>query len=282
MMDGIQDNGTGIAIQGEKINNLRFADDIDLIEESFEMLQKSVDTLNNAGNKAGLKINIGKTKTMVFGREDSEKRLKIGDQVIENVGQFVYLGSLLTWDNNCTKEIQTRIAKAKGIMAGFNNIWKSKQISYKTKLSVLKTCVFSTALYACETWTLKTIDKQKILAFEMYCYRRILHLSWMQKVTNVEVRRTLHIEDDLLQNVMKRKLCLFGHICRMDNSRKIKSVMMGIMEGTGRRGRPNREWLDDIRDWCQKELHSLSRLALDRDTWKNQIKMALDTYGHSP
>ena len=65
-------------------------------------------------------------------------------------------------------------------------------------------------------------DRKKILAFEMYCYRRILHLSWIHKVTNVEVRKRLNVNEDLMQAVMKRKLGLFGHICRMDNSRKIK------------------------------------------------------------
>ena len=70
------------------------------------------------------------------------------------------------------------------------------------------------------------IDRNKILAFEMYCYRRMLHLRWTQRVTNVEVRKRLNIDIDLLQAVMRRKLSLFGHICRMDNSRKLKSVMM--------------------------------------------------------
>src|SRR6218665_3383754 len=71
------------------------------------------------------------------------------------VKEFVYLDSLLTWNNDCTKEIKRRMAKAKGVMAGLNTIWNSKQISYKSKLNVLKTCVFSTALNACETWTIK-------------------------------------------------------------------------------------------------------------------------------
>src|SRR5260221_8754759 len=95
------------------------------------------------------------------------------------------------------------------------------------------------------------------------------------------VRRRLNITKDLMQAVMKRKLGLFGHICRMDNSRKIRSVMMGIMEGTGRRGRTNREWLDDVRDWCQKDVHSLSLLAQDSEMWKQVTKCALDTYGLS-
>ena len=87
--------------------------------------------------------------------------------------------------------------------------------------------------------------------------------------------------EDLMQVIMRRKLGLFGHICRMDNSRKIKCIMLGTMDGTGRRGRPNREWLDDIRDWCQEDIHTLSVLAQDREMWKQKTKFAVDTYGLS-
>src|SRR6218665_2312086 len=279
--ENIQDNGTEVSVQGERINNLRFADDIDLLDYSHEKLQENVHELNIAAQRAGLKINVDKTKAMVFGEETTDMEIKVQDEVIEDVKEFVYLGSLLTWNNDCTKEIKRRTAKAKGVMAGLNTIWNSKQISYKTKLNVLKTCVFSTALYACETWTIKKTDKDKILAFEMYCYRRMLHLNWTMKVTNKEVRKRLNIKTDLMQTIMKRKLGLFGHICRMENSRKIKSVMLGIMDGKGRRGRPNMEWIDNIKEWCNKDLYSLTISALDRKLWKQTIKFALDPYGLS-
>ena len=91
-MDKIQDNGTGILIEGIKIkNNLRFAD-----EQSCETLQENVGLLNNTRNRAGLQINIGKTKTMVFGRKELENEIKVGDQKVENVKEFVCLESLLT------------------------------------------------------------------------------------------------------------------------------------------------------------------------------------------
>jgi len=180
-MDVIQDNKTDISIQGKKINNLRFADDIGMIEENIERLEESVRTLDRAGRNSSLKINIEKTKTMVFGCRHIERHIEIDDRKLENVENFVYLGSVLTWDNDCTKDVRARIAKAKSVMAGFNNIWRSKQISYKTKIRIIKVCVFSVALYACETWMLKKTDKDKILAFEMYCYRRMLHLSWTQQ-----------------------------------------------------------------------------------------------------
>jgi len=101
------------------------------------------------------------------------------------------------------------------------------------------------------------------------------------KVTNQEVRKRLNIKGDILQTLMGRKLSLFGHICRMDDSRKIKSVMLGIMDGKARRGRPNREWVDDIKDWCRQDLYSLTLLAQDRGGWKQVMKCALDTYGRS-
>jgi hypothetical protein len=134
---------------------------------------------------------------------------------------FVYLGSLLTWDNDCSKDIRIRIAKGKGMLESFKTIWKDRNISYATKLSILKTAMFSRMLYGCETWTYKKADKEKILAFEMYCYRRVLRKRWMQKVKNEEVRRRLDVKENLMQVIMKRKLGLFGHVCRMDDSRKI-------------------------------------------------------------
>jgi len=81
-----------------------------------------------------------------------------------------------------------------------------------------------------------------------------------------------------MQAVMRRKLGLFGHVCILKNNRKIKDVMMGMVEGTGRRGRSSREWLDDTRDGCQTNVHSLSLKAQDRKTWKNTIRNALDIY----
>ncbi len=113
--------------------------------------------------------------------------MEIRGRSIENVTEFVYLGSLLTWDNDCNKEIKRRIARASGVMVGFKTIWNSKHISTKTKISIIRTCVMSVLLYACETWTLRKKDKGLLLAFEMKCYRRILHIHWHLKITNVEV-----------------------------------------------------------------------------------------------
>ena len=85
-----------------------------------------------------------------------------------------------------------------------------------------------------------------------------------------------------MQTIMRRKLALFGHICRMKNDRKIKSVMMGTMEGTGKRGRPNREWLDDVKDWCQKDVHILSRWHKIEKYGKRRLNMHWTPTGFLP
>jgi hypothetical protein len=282
VMDSIRDNGTGISVHGHKINNLKFADDIDLLEENRDELQGNLEKINEAGKAAGLEINIDKTMTMMFGQEDIVKALEIDGRAVANVTEFVYLGSLLTWDNDCTKEIKRRIARATGAMAGFKTIWNSKHISTATKINIIRTCVMSVLLYACETWTLKKRDRDSLLAFEMRCYRRILHIRWQQRTTNVEVRRRAGNTKNIVQIIMERKLSLFGHICRMEDNRLVKCVVFGIMDGATRRGRPSREWLDDIKEWCQMDIHTLSRMARDRAQWRGIVRRALDTNGREP
>jgi len=104
-------------------------------------------------------------------------------------------------------------------------IWKSKNITDELKLKVLRTCVFSVALHACETWTLEKIDRNRLRAFEMYCYRRMLRISWTAKERNENIRRKLRINENIIQTIAKRKLGVFGHIQRMDSSRKLKVVV---------------------------------------------------------
>ena len=279
IMDPIRDNGTGVSVQGHLVNNLKFADHVDLLEEDRDKLQGNLERINEAGEAAGLHINTEKTMTMVFGQEDIKEGLKIKGRIIENITEFVYLGSLLTWDNDCNKEIKRKIARATGAMAGFKTIWKSKHISTETKINIVRTCVLSVLLYACETWTLRRKDRVSLLTFEMKCYRRILHIRWQQRITNVEVRRRVGNTKNIVQIIMERKLSLFGHICRMEDNRLVKGVVFGIIDGQTRRGRPSREWLDDIKEWCQMDINNLSRMARDRAQWRGIVRRALDTNG---
>ena len=152
-------------------------------------------------------------------------------------------------------------------------------IALETKLSILKTCVFSTMLYGCETWIVTKRCESQILSFERKCYREIRRIGWTQKVTNEELYRKIQLAETLLQKVIQRKLRLFGHICRMDDSRKIKTLVFGMMDGSNKRGRPQREWSDDIEQWCGATLQELSHAALNRQQWAAIVTMASDTNG---
>ena len=156
-------------------------------------------------------------------------------------------------------------------MASLKHIWGSKKMSLDNKLRVLATCVFSVLLYASETWTLKQTDRKKLLAFEMKCYRRVLRINWRDMIRNEDIRSRISKEETVVDIIRRRKLGLFGHICRMGDERLIKHVLFSQMDGKSRRGRPCREWLDDITEWCQRSGHDLFHLAQDRRAWKNLI-----------
>ena len=95
----------------------------------------------------------------------------------------------------------------------------------------------------------------------MRCYRRILNVRWHKKITNEEIRKRMGSQRNIIQIIKERKLNLFGHICRMEDSRLVKEVVFGEMERKIKRGRPKREWLDDIKEWCNEEIHILKRKA---------------------
>ena len=193
--------------------------------------------------------------------------------------KFEYLGSLITWDNNCSEEIKRRIDKATGAMASIKHISNGKKLTIENKLRILTTCVFNVLLYASETWTLKETDKRKLLAFEMKCYRRILRVNWKDMIRNEDIRKRISREETIIDTIKKRKLRLFGHICRMSDNRLVKHVMFGIIDGKPRRGRPCREWLDDIKDWCGRSGQDLCHLAQDRRIWKKLIRTVVGPNG---
>ena len=279
-MDKIKGEGKGISVQGMCINNLRFADDVDILDEDPIELEKTTQELYDEAKKYGLYMNFDKTKTMVFGDKNITRRIVVEGMQLENVERFNYLGSSMTYDLDCKSEIKIRIARGTAALKAMDKVWKSSAINIKTKLKVLKTCVFSTMLYGCETWVLTKDLQRRVLSFERKCYRKLLRIGWTQKVTNEEVYKRVNMTENLLQKVIQRKLGLFGHICRMKEDRKIKALIFGIMDGRNKRGRPHREWADDIEEWGGANLQELGHAAQSRQGWKDIVRRASDTYGH--
>ena len=151
----------GLSIYRLEFNNLEFVDDIDLLGESLERLQESLELVTKAAMWYDLNINIEKNKIMVFGDDALILPLTINHEEIETVNQFIYLGSLISLDNGCDAEIRRRIGIASRALDNLQKLWNSPNINLGRKKKVLQTCVFSTFLYASETWTLKEVDKNK-------------------------------------------------------------------------------------------------------------------------
>ena len=255
--------GLGVMVQGKEIKDLRFADDIDQMSKSKDHLQEQVNELNRSGEEFGLFINIDKTKVMVMG-ETSQVDIQINGQKIECVDQFVYLGSLITKDNDCSKEVRRRIGVASGSFGALTEMWESGEVSINVKLMLLESCVMSTLMYACETWTLKKTDRDRLNAFEMECYRKILGVKWQDKVRNEDIRKKLGKMKPIAEKVVDRKMELFGHICRMSDDRLIKLVLFAKGEGKRKQGRPRKKWVDDIKERCGLTLQEARQLACDR------------------
>ena len=131
-------------------------------------------------------------------------------------------------------------------MASVKHTRNSKKLKTDNKLKMLTTCVFRALLYASETWTLNETDKKKLLTFEVECYRRTLRINWRGMIRSEDISKKISKEKTLIDTIRKRKLRLFGHICRMNDNRLIKHIVFSKMDGKSRRGRPCKEWLDDI------------------------------------
>ena len=128
-MEHVKESNCGIRLVGTLVNNLRFADDIDLIDEQHKSLQEQVEKTRVAAEQVELTVNVAKTKTMIFGNRKIEQELMIRGKNIEKVDKFEYLGSLITWDNSCSEEIGRRIAKIAGTMASLRHIWNIEKLT---------------------------------------------------------------------------------------------------------------------------------------------------------
>ena len=271
IMDAVYElSEKGVKIQGRELYNLKFADDIDLLDKTYERLQNQLEKLDAESKRYGMQINRDKTKTMIFHRKEAKPRVKIklNGTELEEVDNFIYLGAKVTWNNDCTEEIKRRIQLATAAYRDLKIVWNDRGIRIDTKVQLLWTCVFSVFLYAAETWTINSADTRRVLAFETSCYRWLLGITWQEHVRNEEVRRIIGRRETIMDIIKTRKLKLFGHIARMNDDRLLKLVTFGSIEGKRPRGRPPRRWIDDITDWCQANIYGTLQLAMNRDRWR--------------
>ena len=174
---GLEEAEAGIKIARRNINNLRYADDTTLMAESEKELKSLLMKVKVEGEKVGLKLNIQKTKIMASGPITS---WEMDGETVETVAAFICLGSKITADGDCSHEIKRRLLLGRKVMANLDSILKSKDITLPTKVHLVKAMVFPVVVYGCESWTIKKAEHQKIDAFELWCWRRLLRVPWTQ------------------------------------------------------------------------------------------------------
>ena len=165
---GLEEAQAGIKITGRNINNLRYADDTTLMAESEEELKSLLMKVKVESEKVGLKLNIQKMKIMASSPITS---WQIDGETVETVADFIFGGSKITADGDCSHEIKRRLLLGRKVMTNLDSILKSRHITLPTKVRLVKAMVFPVVMYGCESWTIKKAERRRIDAFELWCWR---------------------------------------------------------------------------------------------------------------
>ena len=170
---------------------------------------------------------------------------EIDGETVDTVSDFILGGSKITAGGDCSHEIKRHLLLGRKVMTNLDSILKSRDITLPTKVRLIKAMVFPVVMYACESWTLKKAECQRIDAFELWCWRRLLRVPWTARRSNQSNLKEISLEYSLEGLILKLKLQYFGHLIRRTDSFE-KTLKLGKIEGGRRRERQRMRWLDGI------------------------------------
>lgn len=273
--EALEDIEKGIKVNGVWINNIRYADDAVLVSDNIPDLQQLVTVVGEGSKSMGLNINTAKTKFMVISRNLNafeNSSITFNTKPIERVNKFKYLGAWLFEDWTSDMEVKCRIEQARQAFLKFRKVLTCSDFDLELRLRFTKCYVWSVLLYGVEGWTLKISAINKLEAFEMWLYRRILKIPWTAKMTNEEVLTRVNRERQLFETIKKRKTAYLGHIMRNEKYQFLQLMIEGKIEGKRGIGRKKMSWLRNIRQWTGiHDVQTLIHTARSREAMENVI-----------